>query len=233
MSLCAALTSAIFAPALYRTLSGTLIAGLAVILPMGTAAIAQTSDDVIATETDNAWVTFASEESQFSVAMPSEPAAYTLADQANTEDSRVYMQVQLAEANRLEIYAVALVESVDWVEPESDRAQALLSCVSGLGNSEPVSSTQTDALNGYQGIEAEFLTADGGVQISRCYISDGYLNADEEAPFRAYMLTVNSEPFAAGPGLQPVSADVAEESLDGGVRSPTIETFFSSFKILD
>lgn len=218
-----------------------LVAGLMIGLPLGTGVVAQPTGDAVMTEAaeaDTAWITFLSEESRFSVAMPSEPAAYTLASETNTEDSRVYMQMQLAEADRLEIYAVALVESADSMEPERDRFQTLLSCVSGLGNSAPISSTQTEALNGYQGIEAEFQTADGGLQISRCYISEGYLeaNGDDDVPFRAYMLTVNSEPFSAGPGLQPVGSDevaLSEVALSEGVRSPTIDTFFSSFQILD
>jgi len=76
---------------------------------------------------------------------------------------------------------------------------------------------QEIALGDYPGIEAEFLTEAGSLQVSRCYLMGD----------RAYLLTATNELFSPGAGLQPMTW-----SSSVPVRSPAMDKFFNSFEIL-
>jgi hypothetical protein len=181
------------------------------------------------------WQTFVSEKGQFSVALPSAPATYTFSPEANT--SAMYMQMQLVDPGHLEVYAAAFIESAELTGAAASANETLLSCVSGLSPQPPAAAPRAisldTALGSYSGIEAEFQAPDGSFQVSRCYLVGD----------RAYMLTTTRELFSAGGGLvpteealapaavtQPAAQPVTQPVLE---RSPTMEAFFSSFKILE
>ncbi|MEL6902189.1 MAG: hypothetical protein AAFP07_14645 [Cyanobacteria bacterium J06606_4] len=168
------------------------------------------------------WRLFNSEVGQFRVALPSPPAIYTFAPGVNATTSRMYMQMQLVSAAHLEIYAAAFVESADFLAAENNLDMALRSCVENLSEQSLQAEPQEISLGNYRGLEATFTKPDGSLQISRCYLVGD----------RAYMLTATSEPFDPGAGFVPLQSDPAEPSQNGE-RSPSIQTFFDSFEILE
>ncbi len=224
-------------------LMSTLLTGLTIAAVSMTAqgvtaqgvAAQEMSDEPAGEPADNsfeiAWETFVSDSGQFQVAMPSQPAVYAFAPESNAAGSLMYMQMQLAGTDRLEIYAAAFITSADFVTSREAMDTALLSCVSSLSEQALQTVPQMIALGEYQGIEVEFRDDSGLLQISRCYLVDD----------RAYLLTASSEPFNAGAGLVPLGSAMepaGEESAvetipTETVRSPTMEAFFDSFAILD
>jgi hypothetical protein len=196
-------------------------------------------------QSDARWQTFVSETGQFSVALPSAPATYTFSP--DTGASAMYMQMQLVDPGHLEVYAAAFIESAELAGAAANANETLLSCVSGLSPEPPAAAPRAialdTALGSYSGIEAEFQSPDGSFQVSRCYLVGD----------RAYMLTTTRERFSAGAGLVPSEASSAAspapvpqtapqtvpqtvpQTISQPVleRSPTMEAFFSSFKILE
>jgi len=249
--------------ALISTLLTGLVTGLAITAIPAAAAdnltsrshLAQTlpaepsAEDLSVEEAAIAWETFVSDSGQFQIAMPSQPAVYTFAPGVNPTDSLMYMQMQLAGTDRLEIYAAAFITSADFITSQETIDTALLSCVTSLGEQALQMVPQMLRLGEYQGIEAEFRDDSGLLQISRCYLVGD----------RAYLLTASSEPFDAGSGLVPLetaealsiepgatesgaaeAGPVEARPVESGavdsvesVRSPTMEAFFNSFEILD
>lgn len=179
--------------------------------------------------TTQSWQILTSTAGNFSISMPSQPAAFSFLPTGNlstagspaTEpvDSPMYLQMQLVEATRLEIYAVASTKATDFIEPGDDANQSLLRCVSSLNNQNVQAIISTVRLGRQIGIEAESFSPDEGLQVSRCYLAGD----------RAYILSVTSKPFQAGPSLQPI----ANDSLPVEVRSQTMTAFLESFDILD
>ncbi|MGB3668898.1 MAG: hypothetical protein WA984_02215 [Phormidesmis sp.] len=236
-------------------LISTLLTGLAITAIPAAAAdgltsrshLAQTLPAELSTEAPSAeeaaiaWETFVSDSGQFQVAMPSQPAVYTFAPGVNPTDSLMYMQMQLAGTDRLEIYAAAFITSADFITSQETIDAALLSCVTSLGEQALQTVPQMLMLGEYQGIEAEFRDDSGLLQVSRCYLVGD----------RAYLLTASSEPFDAGSGLVPLEtaealsvesgaaelgaaeAGPVESGAVESVRSPTMDAFFNSFEILD
>ncbi len=193
-----------------------------------------TPTDAPAGEPAIAWETFVSDSGQFQIAMPSQPATYIFSPGISATDSLMYMQMQLADTDRLEIYAAAFITSADFVDSRENLDAALLSCVTSLSDQTLQTVPQSITLGQHQGIEAEFRDDSGLLQVSRCYLVGD----------RAYLLTASSEPFDAGSGLMPLeNADEtsvetpvdtpADRQEDMEVRSPTMELFFNSFEILD
>ncbi|MEM9088083.1 MAG: hypothetical protein AAGC93_04995 [Cyanobacteria bacterium P01_F01_bin.53] len=170
------------------------------------------------------WQRFTSEEGAFSVSMPSQPAAYTFTPNTDTSEvltasSRMYMQMQLVSPHHLEIYAAAFIESDHLTNAGDNVEAALLSCVSSLSDDGALRTTPTPiAFGHHHGVEAEFLTPEGSLQVSRCYLAGD----------RAYMLTATSELFSAGTGLQPLTP--VGNTVE---RSHAMDTFFNSFEILN
>lgn len=251
MFCCAALTSAshrgLLTRGLLTGLCVSLLHGLSSSLDPANAQIIGASADIkqilapeilrapAIAQLNSTWQTFVSEKGLFSVSMPSAPATYTFSPEASAQGSAMYMQMQLVDPGHLEIYAAAFIESSDLADAAANTNETLLSCVTGLSAQPPAAApraiTLEGALGSYSGIEAEFQTPDGNFQVSRCYLVGD----------RAYMLTATRELFSAGSGLVPVEESLATPSaalpqpLPQPVleRSPTMEAFFSSFKILE
>ncbi|MEO0769422.1 MAG: hypothetical protein AAFY72_08300 [Cyanobacteria bacterium J06649_4] len=177
------------------------------------------AEDRIAT-----WRLFNSEIGQFRVAMPTPPATYMFDSEAMAVDSRMYIQMQLVSASRLEIYAAAFVESTEFIQAEEDLSAALVNCVNSLveQTAAPPDSYEALALGPYRGVEASVIRPDGGIQVSRCYLAGD----------RAYLLSASGEPFDPGSGLIPTQVTGATSAFTPE-RSVTMSTFFDSFEILD
>ncbi|MEL7358781.1 MAG: hypothetical protein AAFN40_19755 [Cyanobacteria bacterium J06560_6] len=166
------------------------------------------------------WRKFTNEAGQFRVAMPSQPARYSLGSAAGIDDSQMYMQLQLVDGAYLEIYAAAFVESASFARSQANPESALLECVAGLGDLPERSEPNYLASRRERGVEMTFRGDDGAFQVSRCYLVGD----------RAYMLTVSRESFDAGAGLIPLN-EVAPQTMP--VRSAGMDVFFDSFEVLD
>lgn len=236
----------------------TLSVGLAIGLSLGAASTALSAEGGQANSAQAptaAWYTLTSEMGAFRIDMPSQPAVYTLPAVETTLNSRMFMQMQLVDAENLEIYAAAFVDSAVPLEEEASLEDTLTSCVRSLSSSEPSRLSELISTGNYLGLEAEFATLEGGTQISRCYVPSDRT----EGAVRLYMLTATREPFAAGPNLlpfrgidatagdspgpaeeaasSPAQSEPSEDSQSGGnlagsTRSLTMERFFNSFEIL-
>ncbi|MEM8503225.1 MAG: hypothetical protein AAF716_08745 [Cyanobacteria bacterium P01_D01_bin.1] len=176
------------------------------------------------------WQLLTSTTGNFSVLMPSKPAAFNFLPATNLSieglpvtdtsiDSPLYLQMQLVEATRLEIYAVASTMATDFIEPGDSPNESLLRCVSSLNNQNVQAVISTVRLGEKIGIEAESFSLDEGLQVSRCYLTGD----------RAYIISVTSKPFQAGASLQPSEGD--NSPLE--TRSPTMTAFLDSFEISD
>ena len=175
------------------------------------------------------WQSLTSTAGNFRVSMPSTPAAFTFVPDSEgssspemselaVSDARVYLQMQLVGATRLEVYAVAFTAASDFLGPEDELNEALLRCVNSLSTQTVQATISTVRLAGEMGIEAESFSASEGLQVSRCYLAGD----------RAYLISATSKPFQAGAGLQPLREDLPTET-----RSPTMAAFLNSFEILD
>jgi len=181
-------------------------------------------------DTIRSWQPLTSRAGNFSVSMPSSPAAFaflpagelSVAGLPVGEQDRgalMYLQMQLVDATRLEIYAVASTTAADFIEPGDAPNESLLRCVSSLNNQSVQPVISTVRLGEEIGIEAESFSPNAGLQVSRCYLTSD----------RAYMISVTSRPFQAGPGLRPME----NNNLPVGTRSRTMMTFLNSFEILE